>query len=191
MPNLVHNHLVLTGDEAVVAWLLDRVVADVSPPDTAVRRVLALVGRRTTPVSGAAPLLETLCPVPDEPVDPRDIDGFTGALDRPWDWWWRVAYWGTADDLVLDGRSVVHREPGEVHLSFVTTYAPPVTAVRTGGERLGFGFELEWCGGEFCGLATPDGDQEWELPYDRPAQDVGIPRRLVDRFGLHDRYLET
>ena len=106
--------------------------------------------------------------------------------NNEWDYDWCVNNWGTKWDIY----DVSYEDllDGELHLGFCTAWAPPVTALQTGAERLGFTFELYFIeeGMTFVGKATEDSWEEYEYTFERPPSE-DIPEHILNEFDYLER----
>ena len=90
-----------------------------------------------------------------------------------WDYDWCVENWGTKWDVY--DVFYADLEDGVLELGFCTAWAPPVNALQTGAERLGFTFELYFIeeGMMFVGKATEDDDDTYEYTFERhPREEI-------------------
>ena len=106
--------------------------------------------------------------------------------DNEWDYDWCVNNWGTKWDIY--DVSYEYLLDGELHLGFCTAWSPPVPALQTGAERLGFTFELYFIeeGMMFIGKATEDSCEEYEYTFERhPCEE--IPEHILNEFDYFER----
>ena len=108
----------------------------------------------------------------DEPAG--DLLDFLAPLPNgEWDYNWCVANWGTKWDIY----DVCYAEIEEdrLDLGFCTAWEPPVEALQTGAERLGFTFELYYHEGGmmFAGMATDETDDCYTYTFERhPSEEI-------------------
>ena len=106
--------------------------------------------------------------------------------DNEWDYGWCVNNWGTKWDIY--DVSFGDLSDGELYLGFCTAWSPPVTALQTGAERLGFTFELYFAeeGMMFVGKATEDSWEEYVYTFGRPPCEE-IPEHILKEFDYLER----
>jgi hypothetical protein len=117
-----------------------------------------------------ADLLHSLAPMPN----------------NEWDYDWCVNNWGTKWDIY--DVSYEYLFDDELHLNFCTAWAPPVTALQTGAQRLDFTFELYFIeeGMMFVGKATEDSCEEYVYTFGRPPCEE-IPEHILKEFDYLER----
>ena len=183
MPALCSNDLTIWCDDQKTIELLVE-SACVKPKSLGQRISTALWPAKSSLDSTG--FLEFLRPTPPN-LDEVEIEIAPQLAHYPKPYHWRVENWGCRSDFLLDS---VERAANELKMDFSTDYSPPVKALQHGAKRLGFRFSLLYLGGEFCGLATESDNLEYELSYDLPPAEAGIPKELIDRFDLNTVYHE-
>lgn len=185
MPSLCDNRLTIWSDDLQT---LRKVSNGAAPP--AVSKLQKLARRFGF---GQAPRSETgflhfLHPVPPN-VEELDIEVLPQLPNKPKSYFWRLENWGCQNDWLFQ-----FEQSGDLELRahFTTHYSPPVAALQHGAAQHGFRFRLLYCetGGGFCGIATEEKNEEFEITFDRPPIEDGVPQELVDAFELDEVYLE-
>ena len=185
MPNLCDNRLTIWCDDpATVSTILE---AGAPPSISFLQKQGERFGFRQ-PSRSETGFLHFLHPVPPN-VEELDIEVLPQLPNKPKSYFWRLENWGCQNDLLFQ-----FDQPSESELraDFTTHYSPPVAALQHGAAHHGFRFRLLYCetGGGFCGIATEAKNEEFEITFDRPPIEDGVPQELVDAFELNDVYLE-
>ena len=103
-----------------------------------------------------------------------------------WDYDWCVANWGTKWDIY--DISYLTLDDNVLIVGFCTAWSPPIEALQTGAERLGFTFELEYHEGGmmYAGKATEDGDECYTYTFERhPSEE--LPDYILNEFEFIER----
>ena len=183
MPSLCQNHLTIQCDsQETIELLIDSACVK---PKSLGQRIKTAVWPTKNPAASTG-FLEFLRPTPPN-LDEVEIDIVQQLAHYPKSYHWRLENWGCRNDFLLDS---VERAGNRLKMEFPTDYSPPVKALQHGASRYGFRFRLLYLGGEFCGLATKYDDQEYELSFDLPPAEAGIPQELIEHFNLNAVYQE-
>ena len=142
-------------------------------------------------------LLAFLRPEPDYSVTPvaktfpmQEGDETPTIREESW-WDWRVQNWGTKWDIDCEPDYVTLGE-GEVTISFMTAWSPPVAALDWAAEEHGFDFQLYYyeAGMAFCGYATPMQDDCYSIPEKSKDIEAEIPQDILDHFNILETAIE-
>jgi hypothetical protein len=119
-----------------------------------------------------------------------EVETLPQLSNQPKSYSWRLENWGCRHDVSYD---FDRTSSTEMRVEFPTDYAPPVAALQHGAKQHGFRFRLLYCepGNGFCGIATESARTEYELTFNGPPEDEGIPQELIDMFSLNELYDES
>jgi hypothetical protein len=187
MPALCSNRLTIWSDAPET---LVRICSAAAPPSNSwLKKLAGKFGFQTTaPIKPG--LFQFLCPMPKN-VETLDVQLLPQLRNKPKSYFWRLENWGCQHDIAIDfERTVKEKLPEELRANFPTEYSPPVAALQHGAKLHGFRFRLLYCetGNGFCGIATESDNSEFELTFDRPPDEDGIPTELIEAFALNDLY---
>ena len=183
MPSLCQNDLTISCDSQETLELL--IESACVKPESLGQRIRNVLWPEKN-MSDSTGFLEFLCPTPPN-LEEVEINIAPQLAHYPKSYHWRLENWGCRNDFLLDS---VERDGGKLKMDFPTDYSPPVKALQHGARIYEFRFRLLYLGGEFCGVATESGDQDYELTSDRPPAEDGIPQELIERFNLNAVYQE-
>lgn len=186
MPNLCDNRLTIWCDDSA---MLTKICDAATPPVISmIDRLASKLGFRSLPRSETG-FLHFLHPMPAN-VEELDIEVLPQLSNQPKSYFWRVENWGCQHDQLFEFE---RKSESELRAEFTTHYSPPVGALQHGATQYGFRFRLLYSetGGGFCGIATEVEHNEFEITFDRPPAEEGIPQELIETFELHEAYLEV
>jgi hypothetical protein len=185
MPSLCDNRLTISSEDSQT---LKKVSDAAAPPVVSKLRQLAIrLGFAQAPRSETG-FLHFLRPMPAN-VEELDIEVLPQLAHQPKSYFWRLENWGCRNDWSFKFEQL---SESELQANFKTHYSPPVAALQQGAAQHGFHFRLLYCesGAGFCGIATEAQNNEFEISFDRPPIEEGVPQELIDAFNLHELFLE-
>ncbi len=141
------------------------------------------ISKRPPPIG----LLDYLRPMPDE-LAKQVSNGYSGEKLA----WrkWRDDNWGCGDYTEINASKT---KPNQLLISFETIYGVPVTALQYAANARHFNFELKYSdlGNGVVGTANKKDRKEYEVNFERPPTENGIPEDLIHEFNLNKVFLEA